>query len=414
MDTGVVAPPVLSSCYRPRPVSHDRPLDGSMHFTIMKHPKEAFEVMNMLRHANKLCDVTLRTGTDTFKAHKIVLAAASPYFKAMFTAGMKESDMCDVPLQGINSCTLAVLIEFAYTAEIHVSEMNVCQLLPAATMFQMAHVVEACCTFLEHQLDPSNCIGIAEFAQSHGCQELHRKARDFIHQNFSDCSKHEEFLQLDASQLINMIKRDELNVRCESEVYNAVVRWVCYDEERRRPKLEHLLCAVRCHFLTPVFLKEQLMYCDVLKRVPKCKDYLSRIFQDLTLHKKCNVNRRKPCAPPVIYTAGGYLRHSLSNFECYNPETNEWYKLTDLPMPRSGLAAAVVHGMFFAVGGRNNSPEGNVDSSSVDCFDPFTTMWRKCCDMSLPRNRVGVGVIDGRLYAVGGSHGSTHHNGVER
>ena len=52
-----------------------------------------------------------------------------------------------------------MLIDFAYTSEIHINEMNVSYLLPAATMFQMQHVVEACCTFLENQLDPSNCIG---------------------------------------------------------------------------------------------------------------------------------------------------------------------------------------------------------------------------------------------------------------
>jgi hypothetical protein len=59
----------------------------------------------------------------------------------MFTGGMKEEGMTTIPLHGISACTLAVLIEFAYTAEVRVNEMNVCYLLPAATMFQMNHVV---------------------------------------------------------------------------------------------------------------------------------------------------------------------------------------------------------------------------------------------------------------------------------
>jgi kelch-like protein 19 len=33
--------------------------------------------------------------------------------------------------------------------------------------------------------------------------------------------------------------------------------------------------------------------------------------------------------------------------------------------------------------------------------------------MSVPRNRVGVAVMDGLLYAVGGSEGSKYHNSVE-
>lgn len=34
--------------------------------------------------------------------------------------------------------------------------------------------------------------------------------------------------------------------------------------------------------------------------------------------------------------------------------------------------------------------------------------------MSVPRNRVGVAVLDEFLYAVGGSEGSRYHSSVER
>ena len=74
----------------------------------------------------------------------------------------------------------------------------------------------------------------------------------------------------------------------------------------------------------------------------------------------------------------------------------------------------MVRGLFYAIGGRNNSPDGNQDSHAVDCFDPSTNLWHTCSSMSAPRNRVGVGVIDDLIYAVGGSHGSTHHQSVER
>ena len=403
------------SCYRPKPINAERPLDGSMHFTIHKYPKEAMEVMNMLRHSNQLCDVTLRAGNESFHAHKVVLAAASPYFKAMFcTSGMKECEMTEIPLHGVKPSVLSTLIEFAYTSEICVSEMNVCSLLPTATMLAMSRIIEACCTFLEHQLDPSNCIGIADFAQAHGCHDLYKKARLYVYENFTEVCKNEEFMQLSPNQLVQVIKRDELNVRCESEVYQAVVKWVQFDHNRRLNKLEQLLCAVRCHFLTPCFLQKQLKCCDLLVKVPCCKDYLVRICQDLVMHKRCPDKRRKPNSPPVIYTIGGYLRHSLSNVECYNPESKEWYKLSNLPMPRSGVAACVVHGLLYVLGGRNNSPDGNIDTPSADCFDPFMNMWRKCADMTVARNRVGCGSIDGMVYAVGGSQGGNHHESVER
>lgn len=92
-------------------------------------------------------------------------------------------------------------------------------------------------------------------------------------------SQGEEFLALSVCQMVMLIKRDELNVRSEMEVFNAVLRWVKHDKARRCPRLSDILNAVRCHFLTPRFLKEQIQKCEVLKNEPQCCDYLSRIIQ---------------------------------------------------------------------------------------------------------------------------------------
>lgn len=81
------------------------------------------------------------------------------------------------------------------------------------------------------------------------------------------------------SQLVNLIKRDGLNVEEESQVYQAVIKWVRYDEENRYPKMEHILSSVRCQFLTPSFLKQQMNHCDVLRRLPACREYLAKIFK---------------------------------------------------------------------------------------------------------------------------------------
>jgi len=38
--------------------------------------------------------------------------------------------------------------------------------------------------------------------------------------------KEDEFLQLSALQLVTLIRKDELNVQEERDVYNAVMKWV--------------------------------------------------------------------------------------------------------------------------------------------------------------------------------------------
>lgn len=52
-------------------------------------------------------------------------------------------------------------------------------------LLKVPDVISACCVFLERQLDPSNVIGIANFAEQHGCKELHEKANQFIEQHFT-------------------------------------------------------------------------------------------------------------------------------------------------------------------------------------------------------------------------------------
>ena len=48
--------------------------------------QKAFTVLNDFRTQNLLSDVTIRVGTRDFNAHRVVLAATSPYFQAMFTS----------------------------------------------------------------------------------------------------------------------------------------------------------------------------------------------------------------------------------------------------------------------------------------------------------------------------------------
>lgn len=83
---------------------------------------------------------------------------------------------------------MARILYFMYTGQIRVTEVTVCQLLPAATMFQVQNVIDACCAFLERQLDPTNAIGIANFAEQHGCIELQKKANHFIERHFTQVS----------------------------------------------------------------------------------------------------------------------------------------------------------------------------------------------------------------------------------
>lgn len=79
---------------------------------------------------------------------------------------------------------MELIVDFAYTSRIVVQESNVQMLLPAACLLQMTEIQEVCCEFLKRQLDPSNCLGIRAFADTHACRELLRIADKFTQHNF--------------------------------------------------------------------------------------------------------------------------------------------------------------------------------------------------------------------------------------
>lgn len=54
---------------------------GDMTFCMANYLKEAMKMMFMMRSHHMLTDVILEVDSELFHAHKVILAAASPYFK---------------------------------------------------------------------------------------------------------------------------------------------------------------------------------------------------------------------------------------------------------------------------------------------------------------------------------------------
>ena len=69
-----------------------------------KHSLKLLSSLNRFRASGYLCDVTLKIQQRQFHAHKTILASSSPYFEAMFTSCMEESQMSEVEIKGLSDC----------------------------------------------------------------------------------------------------------------------------------------------------------------------------------------------------------------------------------------------------------------------------------------------------------------------
>lgn len=276
------------------------PSPARLAHTSEKHPRGTLTELNVLRRHRELCDVVLNVGSRKIFAHRVILSACSPYFRAMFTGELAESRQTEVTIRDIDEVAMELLIDFCYTSHIVVEEGNVQTLLPAACLLQLAEIQDICCEFLKRQLDPSNCLGIRAFADTHSCRELLRIADKFTQHNFQEVMESEEFLLLPVGQLVDIISSDELNVRSEEQVFSAVMSWVKYNVSERRQHLAQVLQHVRLPLLSPKFLvgtvgSDLLVRSDEACRdlVDEAKNYLL-LPQERPLMQGPRTRPRKP------------------------------------------------------------------------------------------------------------------------
>ena len=182
--------------------------------------------LDELRNQALLCDVHLVAEGTKFPAHRVVLATASPYFKAMFTGGFKENQMSEITLNDTSSEGLKCVLDAIYTGELSLSAENVCDIIPLANQLQLNEIVEHCGIFLSQNVSRHNCLSFLCVAEKYDLQEAVDKCNKFVLENFDTVSQSTEFTNLSKQKLCWYLSDDQLNVRNgEIEVFRTVLKW---------------------------------------------------------------------------------------------------------------------------------------------------------------------------------------------
>lgn len=82
-------------------------------------PVSFLKNVHMLRQESLFTDVHLVVCNREFAAHKLVLAAASPYFRAMFMSDMTEGKLDRITLHDIGASVFEDLLTFMYSGEFY-------------------------------------------------------------------------------------------------------------------------------------------------------------------------------------------------------------------------------------------------------------------------------------------------------
>ena len=95
----------------------------------------------------------------------------------------------------------------------------------------------------------------------------------------------------------------------------------------------------------------------------------------------------------------------------YVPASNRWHRLPDAPTARAAMGIAAAGGKLFVVGGQT---AGNFALRRLEVYDIGLRRWRSRTPMRKGRNHLAATVVDGFLFAIGGRTQSENLATVER
>ncbi|CAB4025307.1 kelch 18 [Paramuricea clavata] len=425
----------------------------------LDYVRSVFIQMNDLRKEGAFCDVVIECDDGrSFEGHRIVLASASPYFRAMFSHNMQESQQKLVKIQQIESRVMEELLNFSYTgkAKLVAKEHDFIEsLLLASNMLQFQQVEDACVKFIREHVTVKSLYKFWQLAQEHPQIALNNVINDFIVKHFAKVVQTPAFLQFNASELKAFLADDNLNVNSETQAFEALLKWIRCNKMERLQNVKSLISQIRLPLLPKHYLTENVMNEAVLK-FEDC----TQLFKDACeyqnyperrclLRSKDNTPRKN--TQRYIYVIGGYdrveerflntvdcfdtiaetwlnvapmttarIRHgvtvldgmiyavggqcdddvSVRTVERYDPVANKWYDVTPMNECKGQLAVAVCDGKIYCIGGTDDLLK--VSLCSVECYDPVTNMWTSLTPMPTARGALGAATLNGKIYAVGG------------
>lgn len=377
----------------------------------------ACDVFNELRFEKQLCDVLIRVDGGEFAAHKSILCGCSQYFRAIFTNSWYPPDKQEYSIPHISSEIMELIVEYAYTRRVNITEENVHELLKAADYLAMSHLVNKCSAFLKARLRVETCFSIWRFARFYFCTKLEQQAFRFILHNFVEAVRvSEDFLDLTVEQLSEIIGNDELNVKRENVVFEAILHWIGHAPQERGAHIQVLLPRVRMALMKYEYFRDYVRNNIFVAHNTACVPIIARVWTIMCgpgRSRSISTELMRPRIPSaVLLVTGGWSSGGPTNaIEVYDTRAQSWVNMTcNGESPRAYHGTAFLNGFVYCIGGFNGEDYFN----SVRRFDPITRTWGEVGPMHSRRCYVSVCVLGAHIYAMGGFDGQERLDTVER
>lgn len=340
------------------------------------------------------------------QAHRVVLAAVSEYFRAMFTDMMRESNEDEISIHGITARGIRSVINYIYTSKLELDAENVIDVLSAANYVQINSIVEECSNYLQSQIDIDNCVDLLIISETFSLLKLQKSCYRFICLHLYEFSISKEFSRLECDQLKRLLTCD-FPVNCtENTVLRIILNWLNAKQSDAQ---------IAQNLLTSVHLSKISQY--------ELNQTLNDIFQSshsiYSLTMQLNETQRhqykiQPNGDALINSRGmelslinvGGFRSSTgitNEIVYYLPSDRKWQYLTSIPhIEQCNYGTAVFDNEMYIVGGCYNVCLKEYIHPFGFRYNPITNKWSTIKPMQQDRCRFSLNALGNKLFAAGG------------
>ncbi|XP_039269437.2 uncharacterized protein LOC120344336 [Styela clava] len=196
--------------------------------------------MEQMKNREFLCDFIINVDKYSFKTHRVVLAACSSYFNAMFSSNMKEVREGSVTMMDIESDAMRKCIEYMYVGEVDISMEEVEDVLHVSKLIQLDGLSEECFKYLQEHLSADNCLSSMSLSQMYGREDVSIVIEEYIRQNLEFVITTELFPYINTTSLMRYAETTTSGYWVS---WNAISTWLHHNgnKVKERADMENVM-----------------------------------------------------------------------------------------------------------------------------------------------------------------------------
>ncbi|XP_071053949.1 kelch-like protein 17 isoform X2 [Onthophagus taurus] len=298
---------------------------------------EIFQRLSAMR--DKLCDITLVVDDVKIHAHKVVLAACSEFMKTLLTGDFKEYQQPTIKLSEINAEAANQVVNYMYGSSIKITIDNVFNILRISRMWFINTLLEECEQFLMKSLNISNALLIWTNFRLLDQNQIKTRAEDLLGCHFTDIMNSDKFMELEIEELIELLSKDSLLIKAESQVFECAISWIKHDQERRKVYIADIIECVRMSLIPRTYLNDCLLQNELIKNN---HELIYKIYSQFASEAKPRMARN------VLFVMGKSPQNQCS-VEYYNFNTDTWHKMPTITESHNQISFSYIKDVLYVV-----------------------------------------------------------------